>query len=203
VNDANLAAVIEALTGALTPSRLGYLALIGLVAVERLAELVVSRRNLASVTARGGLLADARTLRSMAAFQVAFLLACPLETVLLHRPWVPALGLPMLVVAVLAMALRYWAVTTLGDRWNVRIAVVPGEPVVTSGPFRHVRHPNYLALAAETVALPLVHTAWLTAAVSLGILIPLLARRIRIEESVLARHTDWSRAMAGRGRLLP
>jgi methyltransferase len=203
VSDSYPAAAIDALTSALTPSRLAYLALIGLVAVERLAELVVSRRNLASVTARGGLLADARTLKSMAAFQVAFLLACPLETVLLHRPWVPALGVPMLLVAVLAMALRYWAMTTLGDRWNVRIAVVPGEPAVTSGPYRLVRHPNYLALAVETVALPLVHTAWLTATLGLGFLVPLLARRIRIEESALARHTDWSTAMAGRGRLLP
>lgn len=208
MSDAHLAAVglpvaLESLAGALTTSRLAYLVLIGLVAVERLVELVVSRRNLASVKARGGLLADARTLRTMAAFQLAFLLACPLETVLLHRPWVPVLGVPMLVVVVLAMALRYWAVTTLGDRWNVRIAVVPGEPAVTSGPYRLVRHPNYLALVIETVALPLVHTAWLTAAVGLGILVPLLARRIRIEESVLARHTDWSTAMAGRGRLLP
>lgn len=202
MTDANLAAAIEALTGALTPSRLAYLALIGLVAVERLMELVVSRRNLASVTARGGLLADARTLASMAAFQVAFLLACPLETVLARRPWVPALGVPMLAVAVLAMALRYWAVTTLGDRWNVRIAVVPGEPVITAGPFRLVRHPNYLALAVETVALPLVHTAWLTAAVGLGVLVPLLARRIRVEEAALARHTDYETAFASRRGLL-
>lgn len=186
-----------------TPSELAYGALVGAVAAERLVEMVISRRNLARVIARGGFVADAHTLKSMAAFQVAFLLACPLEVIALHRPWHPALGLPMLLVVTLSMALRYWAVYTLGDRWNVRIAVVPGQGAVTAGPFRWVRHPNYLALVVETVALPLVHTAWLTAALGAAILAPLLARRIRHEEAALARHTDWSTALAGRGRLLP
>lgn len=187
----------------LTWSRLAFLALIGLVTVERVIELLLSRRNLARAVARGGFLADERTLQTMAAFQVAFLVACPFEAVLLRRPWLPALGVPMLAVVALAMALRYWAVTALGDRWNVRIVVVPGDRAVTGGPYRWLRHPNYLALVIETVALPLVHTAWLTAAFGSLALAPLLARRIRHEEAALARHTDWSTAMTGRGRLLP
>jgi len=78
-----------------------------------------------------------------------------------------------------------------------------GEPPVVAGPYRFIRHPNYAALAVETVALPLVHMAWITACALFPILVPLLVRRIRLEEAALARHSDYERAFAGRGRLLP
>jgi methyltransferase len=180
-----------------------YALLVGAVALERGLEVLLARRNLRRVAACGGLVADRHSFWDMVAFQVAFLAACVLEVFVLGRPFLPVLGLPMLVLVAVAMALRYWAVATLGDRWNLRVVVLPGEPVATGGPYRWVRHPNYLAVVVETVALPLVHTAWLTAAVSAVVLAPLLARRIRLEEAALARHTDWQQAFAARGRLLP
>jgi len=187
----------------LSGTGLGYALLIGAVAAERGFELLLSRRNLRRVAARGGMIAEHRTFWDMAAFQVVFLVACPLEVLLLDRPFLPGLGWPMGALVVLAMALRYWAVAALGEHWNVRLVVLPGAPVVTGGPYRWVRHPNYLALVVETVALPLVHTAWLTACVGTALLAPLLAGRIRREEAALARHTDWAAAFTGRGRLLP
>ncbi len=187
----------------LSDTRLLYALLVGAVAIERGLEVLLARGNLRRVTARGGLVADHRSFWDMAAFQAAFLAACVLEVFALERPFLPVLGLPMLVLVAAAMALRYWSVATLGDRWNLRLVVLPGEPVATGGPYRWVGHPNYLAVVVETVALPLVHTAWLTAGVSVVVLAPLLARRIRLEEAALARHTDWATAFAGRGRLLP
>src|SRR5678815_4307251 len=89
--------------------------------------------------------------------------ACALEVVLLDRPFPGAVGWMALAVVLGAQALRYWAIATLGWRWNTRIVVVPGAPPVTGGPYRFVRHPNYVAVIAEMVALPLVHGAWLTA----------------------------------------
>lgn len=182
---------------------LAYALLVGAVAAERGFELLLSRRNLRRIAARGGVVAERGSLWGMAAFQVGFLIACPLEVLLLDRRFLPALGLPMLALVVLAMALRYWAVATLGDRWNVRLVVLPGQPVVTGGPYRWVRHPNYLAVVVETVALPLVHTGWLTACAGAALLAPVLGARIRREEAALARHTNWAAAFAGRGRLLP
>lgn len=187
----------------LSDTRLLYALLVGAVAIERGLEVLLARRNLRRVTARGGLVADHRSFWDMAAFQAAFLAACVLEVFVLGPPFLPVLGLPMLALVAAAMALRYWSVATLGDRWNLRVVVLPGGPVATGGPYRWVRHPNYLAVVVETVALPLVHTAWLTAGVSAVVLAPLLARRIRLEEAALARHTDWATAFAGRGRLLP
>ena len=79
------------------------------------------------------------------------------------RPFIPWLGWSMLVLVVLAQALRWWCIRTLGVRWNTRVIVVPGLPLVTGGPYRWLRHPNYVAVVVEGIALPLVHTAWVTA----------------------------------------
>jgi methyltransferase len=180
-----------------------YLAAVGAVAAERLLELAIARGNLRSASARGGFVADRRTYWDVAVMQVAWLAACAAEPLLLPRPFIAPLAIPMLVLLVACQALRYWAVLTLGDRWNLRIVVVPGEPVVTDGPYRFVRHPNYLAVLVEFVALPLVHTAWLSAVVfaALGALVTF--RRIRLEEAALAGHSDYGRAFAGRPRVLP
>jgi methyltransferase len=162
-----------------------YAALIGLIAVERLAELVVSRRNLAWATARGGREYGFGHFPFMVALHTGLLVACLVEAA--HRPFVPALGWTMLAVVVLAQALRWWCITTLGPRWNTRIVVVPGLPLVSNGPYRWLRHPNYWAVVAEGVALPLVHTAWITAIVFTAVNAVLLHVRISAEESALER----------------
>ena len=123
----------------------------------------------------------------MVALHTGFLAACVLEIWWLRRPLLPALAVAMLIVLGLSMALRYWAIATLGERWNTRVVVVPDEPAVAGGPYRFVRHPNYLAVVLEMVALPLVHTAWLTALVGSVLNAWLLAVRIRVEEARPAR----------------
>ena len=91
----------------------------------------------------------------------------------------------MLALVVASQALRWWCITTLGPRWNTRVIVVPGLPLVTGGPYRWFRHPNYVAVVVEGFALPLVHTAWVTALVFTVLNIPLLAVRLRDEERAL------------------
>jgi methyltransferase len=182
---------------------IAYLCLVAGFAAERLLEVAIARRNLAGVRRRGGFVAERRTTLDAVVVQAVWMAACAAEAVLLRRPFLPALAAPMLLLLAAAMALRYWSVATLGDRWNLAVVVVPGEPVVTSGPYRWVRHPNYLAVLVEALALPLVHGAWLTAAL-LGPAIWLLTgRRIRLEEAALAGSGDYERAFAGTRRLLP
>jgi methyltransferase len=107
--------------------------------------------------------------------------------VLADRPFLPWLGWPMVILVLAAQALRWWCVTTLGKQWNTRVIVVPGLPLVTSGPYRWLRHPNYVAVVVEVAALPLVHTAWVTAvAFSIANAILLLGWRIPVEERALA-----------------
>jgi len=88
---------------------------------------------------------------------------------------------------VVAAALRWWVITTLGREWTTRVIVVPGRPRIVFGPYRFLSHPNYLAVAAEIVALPLVHSAYLTAALFSLANGALLAVRIRTEEGALRR----------------
>jgi methyltransferase len=178
-----------------------YLALLGVVALERGAELLLSARNARIARGRGGVESGRGHYPWMAAFHGLFLVACGLEVVLLHRPFPGTLGWVALAAVALAQALRYWAIASLGWRWNTRIVVVPGELPVTRGPYRWVRHPNYVAVVTEMVALPLVHGAWLTAVVfSLGNAW-LLWVRIRAEERALG--PAWEAAFAGRPRFVP
>jgi methyltransferase len=163
-----------------------YALLIGLVVLERLAELVVARRNLAWARSRGGIEYGRRHYPWIVLAHVALLVAAPSEVWLLGRPFLPALGWPMLAVVVLAQGLRWWCIGTLGRRWNTRVVVVPGMPLVDGGPYRWLRHPNYVAVVAEGVALPLVHTAWLTALAFTLVNAVLLTVRIRVENAALA-----------------
>ena len=101
------------------------------------------------------------------------------------------------------MALRYWAILTLGERWNTRVIVVPEQPPVTAGPYRFVRHPNYVAVVIEVAALPLVHCAWMTALFATVANAFLLAARIRHEEHALESAGEYRAALPGRARLLP
>ncbi|GAA2215771.1 isoprenylcysteine carboxyl methyltransferase family protein [Nonomuraea monospora] len=165
---------------------IAYALLIGLVVAERLAELVVARRNLAWARARGGVEYGAGHYPWIVLAHVALLAAAPAEVWLLGRPFVPLLGWPMLAVVVLAQGLRWWCIRTLGHRWNTRVVVVPGLPLVNRGPYRLLRHPNYVAVVAEGIALPLVHSAWLTALAFTIANALLLTVRIRVENAALA-----------------
>lgn len=181
-----------------------YLVLIGLVALERLVELALSTRHARRALAAGGVEGESRGFyAAMVGTHAAFLVAAPLEVALGSPPFLPALGWPMLALVVAAMALRYWAIATLGERWNTRVIVLPGAPAVTAGPYRWVRHPNYVAVIVEMFALPLVHTAWRTALFFSAANALLLARRIAHEESALAAHADYAARLGDRARFLP
>ena len=143
-----------------------YVALILATGAERLFELVVSKRNAADAFSRGGVEFGRRHFPWMVALHTGLLVACIAEVVLLGRPFIPALGWPMLVIALLCQVGRYWIIRSLGRQWNTRVIVVPGAKRVTGrGPYRFawLPHPNYLLVAVEGIALPLVHTAWVTA----------------------------------------
>jgi methyltransferase len=171
-------------------SRLLYTGLVAAVAAARLVELRIARMNLERLLARGGVETGAGHYPAMVALHTLWLLACPAEVWLLDRPLLPSLAAAMLVLLAAAMALRYWAIASLGGlggRWTTRIVVLPGAPLIERGPYRLLRHPNYLAVVVEIFALPLVHTAWITAIVATVANAMILAVRIRAEERALRR----------------
>lgn len=133
--------------------------------LERVAELVVSTRHARWSFARGGVESGRGHFPAMVVLHSGLLVACVAEVVVADRPFLPWLGWPMLVLVLASQALRWWCIAVLGPRWNTRVIVVPGLALVRRGPYRWLTHPNYVAVVLEGVALPLVHTAWVTAVV--------------------------------------
>ncbi len=166
-------------------SQTWYSALVALVAVERLAELIVAKRNMAWSLARGGRETGFGHYPFMVVLHTGLLAGCLLEVWLADRTFSAALGWPMLALVVMSQALRWWCIRALGHQWNTRIVVVPGLPRVTGGPYRLFPHPNYVAVVVEGLALPLVHGAWLTAFVFTVLNAGLLTVRIRAENDAL------------------
>jgi methyltransferase len=162
-----------------------YWALLAVIACERVAELVVSARHAKALLGRGGAEDGFGHFPVMIALHAALVAGCVLEPLLAGRSFLPALGYPMLAVTVLANVLRWWCIATLGERWTARVIVLPGAPLVRSGPYRWFAHPNYVAVIIEGLALPLTGSAWITAATFTVLNAILLTVRIRCEVRAL------------------
>jgi len=176
-----------------------YLLLVAAVAAERVAEVIVSGENARRAFARGGVESGRALFPWMVAFHVSLLVAVACGALLHPEP--PRLAWPFAMGVVLAQGLRWWAIASLGGRWNVRVIVVPGDPPVTSGPYAFLRHPNYLAVVLEVACLPLAFGLWkLALAFSAGNAL-LLALRVRDEERALG--PAWERAFARKRRFVP
>ena len=163
-----------------------FVVVVGAVALERLAELAVSRRNAAWSFARGGRETGQGHYPVMVLLHSGFLVAMLVEA-FGRRPAVPAvLAWTMLALVVASQVLRWWCIAALGRRWNTRVIVVPGLPPVRSGPYRALSHPNYVAVVVEGAALPLVHACWMTAVGFTVANAVLLRVRLRTENEALA-----------------
>jgi methyltransferase len=162
-----------------------FTVLVAAVGLERLAELVVSARNVKAALAAGAVERGLGHYPVMVVLHTGLLAGALAEVVVADRPWHGWLGWPMLALVLAAQALRWWCIATLGPQWNTRVVVLPGAGLVRRGPYRWLRHPNYLAVVVEGVALPLVHTAWVTAVVFTLANAVLLRTRIRCEEKAL------------------
>lgn len=168
-----------------------YTAFILATGGERIGELVTSKRHAAWAFARGGVESGRGHFPAMVALHTGLLVGAVAEAWLLGRPFIPLLGWPMLVIAVLCQAGRIWIIRSLGQQWNTRVIVVPGMPLSRRGPYRWgFPHPNYVLVAVEGIAIPLIHTSWITAVaftvlnaiLLLGFRIPAEDRALRLAE---------------------
>ena len=184
-------------------SVISFLVLLVAVAALRLVELRISRRHQQQLATRGAAKVDEPRFRWMVLLHTAILLGAALEVILLKRPFIAALAGVMFAIFLGANAVRWWVIRTLGDHWNVQVVDSTRLGVVTSGPFHFVRHPNYAAVFAEMLALPLIHMAWITALAGSLAHTLVLAQRLSTEERVLFANPDYRAAMAGKPRFLP
>jgi methyltransferase len=184
-------------------SVIAFLILLLLVAALRIVELRISRRHQQELVSRGAEKVDEPRFRWMVVLHTAVLIGAAVEVVFLKRPFIPALAAVTFAIFLAANTVRWWVIRTLGDHWNVQIVDSTRLGVITGGPFRFVRHPNYAAVFAEMLALPLIHTAWITAIAGTLAHAAVLTQRLSTEERVLFANPDYRAAMGRKPRFLP
>ena len=180
-----------------------YLALLAAVGVLRLVELRISRANQKRMLTQGAVRVPEPHFKWIVVVHTGVLVGAALEVLLLHRPFLPLLAATMLALFLASNLMRFWAVRALGDLWSVQVMDSTRIGVVTSGPFRFVRHPNYTGVILEMISLPLIHTAWITALVTSAGYSLALSTRIRTEESVLMANEEYRALMGHKPRFLP
>ncbi len=184
-------------------SVIGFLVLLAAVGILRLCELLLSKRHQDRLLALGARKLHEPGFQWMVLTHIGVLAGAALEVVLLKRPFIPILAGFMGVLFLLANALRWWVIRTLKMHWTVLVMNSSQFGVVTGGPFRFVRHPNYSAVFVELLALPLIHTAWLTALAGAIAHAWVLTRRLAVEESALLGNRMYLETMAAKPRFIP
>ena len=184
-------------------STIVYTLLLAAVGLGRLVEMGVSRRRQRALAARGAAKVAEPYFRWMVLLHGGVLAGAALEVWLLARLFILALAIPMILLFALSNILRWWVIRTLAGHWNVQVIDSTALGVVASGPYRWVRHPNYLAVFAELLALPLIHSAWLTALLGGLAHLWVLRQRIAVEEAVLLADPAYRAAMGQKPRFIP
>jgi len=183
-----LLAVIPALITAarrqLSGPRALWMAALAVVAALMLLELWISTRNERALVARGALTAHDPVYGTMRWAYPAVFVAMAVEG-MLSAPVPRSLVLAGAAVFLAAKLFKFWAIATLGERWTYKVLVLPGVPLVTSGPYRFIRHPNYVGVVGELIGMALLTEARFTGAAGVVFFSWLLSRRIRAEEQAL------------------
>jgi methyltransferase len=155
------------------------------VILQRLFELRISKLNAAYLVTHGGQLHHDNALKLVKGLQVAWFVAMLAEVWVLNRPFVPPLFAIALITTLLGQYLRYLSMQALGSRWTLQLIAIPEAPRVVTGIYRYLRHPNWLGVTLEVIAVPLLHTAYLSATIFSIANALLLFKRIQAEEDVL------------------
>ena len=180
-----------------------YICLLVLVGIERLVEVAISRHNQKKMRQQGAQKIREPHFPWLVLFHAVILIAAGAEVLFLHRPLIPALAIAMAVLFILSNLLRYWVIHLLADLWNIQIMDSSRIGIVTSGPYRWVRHPNYVGVVLEVFSLPMIHTAWITAIAGTLGYFEILRRRLKIEDSVLMANPAYREVMGDKPKFVP
>lgn len=187
----------------MAPATLPYVAFVAAAALLALLERALARRNETRLLGGGAEEVAPWIFRLMVPAYSLVFPAAVLEHVLAERSPGRAFALGMVVLFGASKGLKTWAILHLREAWTMRVVLPRTLRVVTTGPYRFVRHPNYVAVIGEILALPLAGGAWMTALAAAVLFAPLLYFRIRSEETALLSRPAYSQIMAGKGRFIP
>ncbi|WP_053366899.1 isoprenylcysteine carboxyl methyltransferase family protein [Bacillus sp. FJAT-27245] len=175
---------------------------IAFIIFQRVAELIIARKNEKRMKREGALEFGQGHYPWMVLMHAGFFLALILEVWLLGKGLSPLW--PILLAAfILAQAGRLWALSTLGKYWNTKIIVLPGANPVRKGPYRFIRHPNYVIVTLELLVVPLLFEAYMTASVFAVLNAIMLSVRIPAEEKALSKLAEYEQMNQGTNRFIP
>lgn len=151
---------------------------------QRQIELFVAKRNEQIVRKEGAVEYDREGYKYIVLLHAGFFISFLAEKIILNRD-LNNYSVILFAVFIITQLIRYWAIASLGKYWNTRILVVPGLNLVTNGPYKYIRHPNYIAVIIEIAVIPLIFSCYITAIVFSILNLVTLRRRISIEENAL------------------
>ena len=167
-----------------------FIIIITVVIIQRLVELMIARRNEKWMLRQGAYESGARHYPLMVMMHIAFFLSLLLEVSIGNRTLSP-FWIALLTLFILAQVVRIWCLASLGRFWNTKIIILPGADVVKKGPYRFIRHPNYLIVTTELLVLPLLFSAYFTAILFSLLNVWMLSVRIPVEEKALKEATNY------------
>ena len=180
-----------------------FLGIVAAIILQRLWELRISKQNAAYILAQGGKEHHDNLLGVVKVLQVSWWLAMIVEVWWLERPFIPVLAAGALLATLAGQVLRYLSMRSLGKRWTLSIMSLPHRPVIDSGIYRYLRHPNWLGVILEIAALPLIHSAYFTAILFSIANALLMSQRIKSEEGALSEETNYAEVFVHRPRFIP
>lgn len=172
------------------------------VMVQRLFELRISKRNAAQLIAQGGRVYHDNSLFLVKVLQIGWFVAMLLEVWRLDRPFIPGLAAIALFATVIGQYLRYLSMQALRLRWTLPIVTLPGVSAVDTGIYHYLRHPNWLGVILEIFAVPLMHSAYLSAIFFSVANAFLLARRVKSEETALKIDNNYEALFKNKNRFI-
>jgi methyltransferase len=179
-----------------------FIVIVLAVVLQRLWELRISKANETYLLRHGGQMRGANNLKLVKIIQLSWFAAMILEVWYLDRPFIPGLASLALLLLLLGQLLRYLSMKALGHRWTLPLITLPGVAAVNSGVYRFLRHPNWLGVILEIAALPLIHSAYITAVVFSAINAVLMVSRVQQEETALTADSDYEKLMGNRPRFI-
>ncbi len=168
-----------------------------------LVERVHALRNETRFLRQGAVEVAPWAFRLMVPVYAAIFVAAVAEHLMVGRRPSPGWVVTMLGLFVASKGLKLWVVLHLGRNWTMKVVLPERLEVITTGPYRHIRHPNYVAVIGEIVSLPLAGGAWVTALAGGILFTTILVYRVRTEEAALLAHPEYAAAMDGKGRFFP
>lgn len=180
-----------------------FMGIVLAVILQRMLEVKTSDRHRAKILQQGGREYGDNLLGAVKVMQVSWWVAMIAEVWYFNRPFIPVLAAVALIATIAGQVFRYLSMQALQWRWTLPIMTIPRMPVVTSGVYRYLRHPNWLGVILEIAFLPLIHSAYLTAIAFSLANAWLISKRIKAEEGALSENTNYQTAFAEKPRFLP